>query len=446
MRYTISHVALSLLAPLALASPFAPRNETWPIVYDFLDITPTVGLRWTSCYDNFTCARLEVPLDYTNPSLGTTAIAYIRKPATSKSVDEAESILFNPGGPGDSGVAAILDQGDLLASYVGPDYNLIGFDPRGVNNSGPSKSNDSKADSFELTGGFGDWCSRVHANDSAKYANTPAVARDMLNFAERNAEARGQSVADAKVWYWGISYGTILGSTFSALFPDRVGRVILDSVVDGENYYDGKWTTGLLDADKAAESFGDYCHAAGPEHCAFYFDNPEKIMSQIKATLENLRTLPAIVTDPNVTDSPRLVTYEDLASLIFSSLYTPYEFFPYLAQVLHDLQSRNGSSLFQAIQIASPTALYYGGLILCQDAAGRYNLSTPEKWEHHIDIIRQTSQWGVDAFASVPLLCRQMNIVPPNSQQFHGYPSANRTNFPILFIGNKIDPVAPVRG
>ena len=64
------------------------------MVYNFADIEPASDLRWTPCYDNFTCARLEAPLDYTNAALGTVTIAYIRKHAISKAVNGADGPLF----------------------------------------------------------------------------------------------------------------------------------------------------------------------------------------------------------------------------------------------------------------------------------------------------------------------------------------------------------------
>jgi len=98
--------------------------------------------------------------------------------------------------------------------------------------------------------------------DVRKYVDTAFVARDMLEIVERHGEwrdaeakrllesprcSRGRSVSDGtrpgvperlkykpgeeKILYWGFSYGTYLGNTFAAMFPDRVGRLIVDGVV-----------------------------------------------------------------------------------------------------------------------------------------------------------------------------------------------------------------------
>jgi pimeloyl-ACP methyl ester carboxylesterase len=41
-------------------------------------------------------------------------------------------ILFNPGGPGGSGVEFIREGGDVFSSILGPQFDIVGFDPRGT--------------------------------------------------------------------------------------------------------------------------------------------------------------------------------------------------------------------------------------------------------------------------------------------------------------------------
>jgi len=124
-------------------------------------------------------------------------------------------IIPNPGGPGGSGVGWLWGNEKLLTSILGSAYNIVGMDPRGVNNSGihidcfpgqPSvrdyydmryySNYDPTSDKDLLNhwtdvGGFGDWCAQS-LNQSARYANTPATARDMLTYAEMLAECHGE--------------------------------------------------------------------------------------------------------------------------------------------------------------------------------------------------------------------------------------------------------------
>jgi pimeloyl-ACP methyl ester carboxylesterase len=311
-----------------------------------------------------------------------------------------------------------------------------------------SKSAESVAREFEIVGAWGDWCSDVHRNDSAKYANTVATATDMLNYAEKRAVAEGKKAEEAKLWYWGISYGTALGATYATLFPDRIGRMILDGVVDLETYYQGHWG-GLGQSDEAVLSFAQACQVAGKDKCVFYSSTADEIAKRMRSVLEDLRRDPVPVADPTISSLPTLVTYEDLVFTLFAGMYSPLQGFPLLAQIFADLERRNGSSLALTVQAQPPTGVDYGGLIACMDNAklpGAYNISTMALWEQHIEDVNNQTQWVGDSWATVALLCRKMDIVPPESQRFFNVPGANKTSFPILFIGNRVDPITPIVG
>ena len=81
---------------------------------------------------NFFTSR-KVPLDYSNPDAASAAIAMIRKHSIvpHNSTKYRGPILINPGGPGGSGVDMITFFGAQLSTIVGPEFDFIGFDPRG---------------------------------------------------------------------------------------------------------------------------------------------------------------------------------------------------------------------------------------------------------------------------------------------------------------------------
>jgi pimeloyl-ACP methyl ester carboxylesterase len=177
----------------------------------------------------------------------------------------------------------------------GEQYNFVSFDPRGVNNrdlsldcfSGNSEarlafsrlhstgatniSTTSLEEQYYSSSIYGEWCNDAVDNESSHgyYVTTPAVAHDLLTFVEAEAKVAGQSPSDAKLWCYGISYGTVIGSTFASMFSDRVGRMILDGVVNAEQYYNNDWRDNVDQMDEAMKKFSSFCHFAGPEKCVF---------------------------------------------------------------------------------------------------------------------------------------------------------------------------------
>ncbi len=85
---------------------------------------------------------------------------------------------------------------------------------------------------------FGEWCSATfeQKNGTEIYISNPLVAWDLLSYAKAEQKAAGKPEADAEVWYYGASYGSALGVKFVSLFPNNVGRLILDGVIDAEDY------------------------------------------------------------------------------------------------------------------------------------------------------------------------------------------------------------------
>jgi pimeloyl-ACP methyl ester carboxylesterase len=348
-----------------------------------------------------------------------------------------------------------------LQRTLGPNFNIIGMDPRGIDNSGPNldcfkgnpaardyydqhyylydpTSKFSMAEHFEASGGFGEWCSQSLTWE-ANYANTPATARDMLQYIEKLAESYGEDPKEAKLNYYGISYGSTLGTTYAALFPDRVGRMIIDGVVDVTDYYGGSWTQNLLLADEAVESFFQYCFDAGPL-CVFFKDDtsPEAMGKRLNAILVDLDTSPIPVTDRSVVDFPTVITSVDLRSLLLIAIYDSVTVFPIFASVLAELEVRNGSSMIGLLKsLESPKGLIpkascdWEGpaystvqpklLVSCNDQDGRYNISTLEKWHEYVAELKGISDYVGEVWAVViTLQCRSLQFSPPETQKFYG--------------------------
>ncbi|KAI7971346.1 hypothetical protein EIK77_002458 [Talaromyces pinophilus] len=357
------------------------------------------------------------------------AVAVARLPAKVPVTDPryGGAILINPGNFFNSsfmfcgsGVAEALITGrnlqtivdadiDFLAEKLGEHdslyFDIIGFDPRGVNNTTPqfscfpsllSKVNfglqaeadgilGSSADSlmrnWQRAAALSQSCSEVllarDDNDATgealgEHLNTVPVARDLLEIIERHAEWREkegikkqqeedmvtgydaeQKIAVRTRWnrgqekllYWGRSYGTVLGATFATMFPDRVSRTLLDGVVDTDDYYDGGGESSITDADAIFDRFFHYCDAAGPEKCPFYLKGgPSQIRLAYDAIESSLR-VKSIPVAASSNHGPEVITWSDLKLIQRISVYQPLLTFPLLAKFLADLKRGDGSSM-----------------------------------------------------------------------------------------------------
>ena len=90
----------------------------------------------------FECATLRVPGTAVRPAGATVALALVRHRATGTAAQRIGSLIFNPGGPGGSGVSAIPGVWDLVPPSVRERFDLVSWDPRGVGESAPSLTAD----------------------------------------------------------------------------------------------------------------------------------------------------------------------------------------------------------------------------------------------------------------------------------------------------------------
>ena len=213
-------------------------------------------LTWTDCTDDatgtaFQCATVTVPLDYDHPQGKTITVALKKLPSTSSS--PRGSVFLNPGGPGGSGISAIESRAELFKngemSEVLASYDIIGFDPRGVGQSTPitcwspedvqailaGQAEAPSSGQPTTSGSAADIIAQGSREAAAcqKYTEVPEI----LDHADTRSVARDMDVMRALVGdkdlnYLGVSYGTYLGAVYTELFPDNIGRVVLDSAMD----------------------------------------------------------------------------------------------------------------------------------------------------------------------------------------------------------------------
>ncbi|EJD44688.1 hypothetical protein AURDEDRAFT_103901 [Auricularia subglabra TFB-10046 SS5] len=430
--------------------------------FDWFKILPSETLEWVPCYETpYQCARLQVPLNYAKPRGQKAAVALIKYPSRYHLGHELYRgpILYNPGGPGGSGVEMVRGRGHNFSALIGDDFDHIGFDPRGIGHTTPILDT-LPTDSERITWGLSlplsvnntpDAAGKLHGyakilgelveerqKQTAEHMSTAIVARDMLSI----TRAHGRD----KLLYWGFSYGTVLGITFSAMFPEHVGRVIVDGVADTENYYSAAWDNNLRDTDKGLRMTAASCAASSA--CPLREKTGALVEARIQSILENLQTAPLAVRNGS---RYGVADYSLARGLLFRALYKPAAQMPALFAALAAAERGDGAPLHAL-----------GGEALsewrCACGAGEPRLAGPpdttaavacgdgDVLDEDLPAMRRhyAKMAEMSSFAEVWVVhsvCTGWKIRPV--ERFHG-PFVGNTSHPVLLIGNTADPVTPL--
>jgi pimeloyl-ACP methyl ester carboxylesterase len=226
----------------------------------------TQELQWQSCYENYQCADVLVPIDYRNLKTGTFNISVLKYPTTNKK--KLGSLIVNPGGPGGSGVDYAYAAEYLFSPAILKAYDIVGFDPRGVSRSEPIICLTDK----ELDANY---ASDAKPDNEKEFAQTLIDSKKFIQQCEeknkhlrsfstanaaRDMDILRQAVGDKQLNYMGKSYGTFLGTLYAQYFPDKVGRMVLDGAVDPTISDFQQSLTQAIGFDKAFAAFAADCN------------------------------------------------------------------------------------------------------------------------------------------------------------------------------------------
>ena len=296
----------------------------------------------------FSCAKVKVPLDYSNPGGETIEIAVKKRAATGDSVG---SLFINPGGPGGSGIELVDSVGTYFSKNLTGSYDVVGFDPRGV---GSSTAIDCLSDS-DLD------AERAGENDPATPSATATIERaqkmntacesktgtpGLLDHIDTISAARDLDVLRAvegqqALTYLGFSYGTYLGATYAELFPANTGRLVLDGAVDPSLSAEDM-TLGQAKAfEVALRAYVQECQSSKLS-CPLSGDVDSGV-SQIREFLESTKTAPIPTSDPQ-----RPLTYDLALTGVLGAMYQTSlwsSLTAALTQAMDTSGSRDGSAL-----------------------------------------------------------------------------------------------------
>ena len=405
------------------------------------------------------CARVTVPLDYSDPGGETIQIAMKKRSA---SADTATGTLFiNPGGPGGSGVD-FLPQ--VTSSQFSKDlitaYDVIGFDPRGV---GDSTAIDCLTDA-ELDAERSGTESSSLPDDATGEQKRAAVA-DETTKREAKCEAKTQpaalldhvdTVSAAKdldilravtgspaLTYFGYSYGTFLGATYADLFPGNVGRFVLDGAVD-PSISGGQMALGQAKGfENALRAYVENCQSGSDCPLTGSADDGVK---QIQDLLASLEANPIATSDDN-----RPLT----RSLAISGIMVPL----YQSEAWSQLSFALSRAMGKTTDDGKPdgsTLLYFADLAAQRGNDGTYSGNGDEaisaincadfpvsgdaaSWDQEASEIKAASPTFGDSLQYTDVSCQAWGHPSGNDRKAIHASGAN----PILVIGTTGDPATP---
>lgn len=301
-------------------------------------------INWQRCGD-FDCAKVEVPMNWNDPNSKSIQIAVNRK----TSFGATRNLMVNPGGPGASGVDFVANNYDYIGSAeMRKKFNLIGFDPRGTGDSSPVKCLNAKDTDYLLYGqtdapiGSAEEL-KLQRKETAKFvAACEKNTGEVLGYLDTVSAAKDIDVirvalGEETLDYLGYSYGTFLGTTYASLFPDRVGRFVLDGAIDPRVSDAEQSVNQIKGFDLAITDFLKWC--LKQNNCPF----TGSVTQARKQLADKLRYME---TNTVPTQSGRELTLAGLDTGLIMGLYSD-TYWSYLLQGFNELEQGDGSLLLR---------------------------------------------------------------------------------------------------
>jgi pimeloyl-ACP methyl ester carboxylesterase len=303
-------------------------------------------VNWSLCSNQtFQCGTLKVPLDWAKPEGEKIEISLTRK-FTNKALG---SIVLNPGGPGGSGVDFLINNYDNIGTQTLRDsYTLVSFDPRGVGRSAkvtclsPKETDQMlyESNNAEIGSAKDLELSRAQIKkfDEACKKNTGAVLAHVDTVsAAKDLDVIRSSIGDEKLNYLGFSYGTFLGTTYAALFPEKVGKFVLDGAIDPRVTDEQQSLNQLKGFDLALNNYLKDC-LKNDSACPFQ-GSLTNAKSQVASFLKSMetKTLP--------TKDGRKLTITSATTGLIMALYSD-TYWPYLTQAFNEAKKSKDGSTF----------------------------------------------------------------------------------------------------
>lgn len=398
----------------------------------FAPVRAATSLAWHACPEDAgtECASLTVPVDWSHPDGGTIDIAVARK--STRSEDRIGTLIELPGGPGTSGVDALL-HGDRFSPDLHAHFDIVSFDPRGVKRSHPLRCDAGLSAWPNLLPDAGGSIDEVHSYarrlaDSCR-RDTGALL-DHLDSASvaRDVEALRHALGARKITLYGRSYGTMAGQAYAELFPDHLRAMLIDSVDD--HSLDGSAFLAT-EARAGRDAFGEFVSWCDRDTaCALHGTD---IRARYTALFD--RAERGALRDPQHPDRP-------LAALVLSRNVTARLYQPEWPALADDLRTLGDQPQQPNLPFPQPeptgTPAVMSELIACSDWS--FDIPDQARWrqlwaDQNADAgtLRAHFAWAAGS------LCSGWPIAPANPPHVPAAAGAP----PILVMNGMHDPATP---
>ena len=436
-------------APAASSKAAVPQGleSFYSQKVEWYDCVATAGVEKSADRTGFQCAKVTVPLDYSQPDGQTIEIA-MKKHLATGSVRQG-TLFMNPGGPGGSGVDNVGAMATTTFAGVQKAYDIIGFDPRGVGSSTAiTCSTDAETKAMEGVSpvdGAGapvafekratvmsehfkqleaDCASRTKPTELLDHVDTVSVARDL--------DILRALSGDQKLNYTGFSYGTYLGATYAELFPTNTGRLVLDGALDPSLSYSERRQGQALGFERALRNYVAWCQSG--QSCPLT-GGTDAGVQQIGDVFTSANQSPVPSSDPN-----RPVTGEEMKRIVGFVLYFPENSWSAVSEALGQVINQHDASTFRAMadEIAAHPQVNTGANIgiNCLDYRVEGNMAT---WTAQSKELERIAPRFATVSEAGDLGCQAWGHTGTRpSKALHAKGAA-----PILVIGTTGDPATP---
>lgn len=386
----------AILFSCLLVSPFIPLVHAESPSLDWKNCTlqnfpalsnlglPNEFLSPLGSAPNLDCADLEVPVDWSNPNGEKITLGMTRFRAIVPN-KRLGSVIYNPGGPGGAGSLSAIAQALGLPSYTKATvnhYDVIGLDPRGIGLSTPVKcdpdlynkrvsifpSNEAKfKELVQANKAFGESC-RNKTGALFSHLDTTSAAHDV--------EAVRRALGEDRLNWIGLSYGTMLGAAYAELYPENVGRMVLDGDVDHSLSETSALHAEVSTYEDTLNQFFNWCNdTATAAECPFKGQNLPQIFDDLIENADN-SPIPAPGCSGNSAPCRPLVTGEDIRVNIQGKGFLSFvnvakgvhnSGWSTLAHVLNEAIAGNATELSSSLATSETDAEFPGIAIGCLD-------------------------------------------------------------------------------